>query len=326
MLISARALVTFLAVNILAVSVAHAAEGAYEWLMKINQAARELNYQGTFIYRHGSQIETMVIAHQVKDGAIHERLASQSGAPREVIRDDEEVRCYLPDQNSIVVQHRGARHNAFPALVPDQVATLAENYLIELGSRGRVTGREVQRVMIKPRDDYRYGYQLWADSATGLLLRAEVLSNQGTVLDQFVFTDIAIGGEIPPTALMPRTMNDRMVWYRDKAVAPPADRGELWRVMQLPKGFKLSSRMMRKMPMHGKSAEHLVYSDGLAAVSVYIEKSDVDVAPTMHGPTRMGSLSVYGRPVGDHHVTVVGEVPEKTVAFIGNAIAPRGAP
>lgn len=302
-------------------SPAHAEDDAYAWLMKINQAARKLNYEGTFVYQSGGQLETMRIVHRVTDGAVEERLISLTGAPREVIRTDSEVRCYLPDQNSIVVEHRGINGKSFPAIVPDRLRDLDENYIVEIGRPGRVTGRLAQRIVIKPRDDFRYGYHLWADRETGLLLKADLLNDQGKVLEQFMFTDIRVGGVIPPGALEPQTQGKGMVLYRNEGGDSAAASTHAWAATRLPKGFKLSSSMVRKIPMRGRSAEHLVYTDGLAAVSVFIEKGAREGAGTPEGASRMGALNILGRPLDSHQVTVVGEVPPKTVTLIGNSIA-----
>lgn len=298
-----------------------AEDDAYAWLMKINQAARKLNYEGTFVYQSGAQLETMRIVHRVNDGSVAERLIALTGAPREVIRTDSEVRCYLPDQNSIVVEHRGVNGKSFPTIVPDRLRDLEDNYIIEVGKQSRVTGRTAQRILIRPRDDYRYGYQLWADRDTGLLLKAELLNNQGKVLEQFMFTDVRVGGVIPPSALEPQTQGKNMVWYRPDGAERAAGSTHVWGATRLPKGFKLSSSMTRKMPMRDRMAEHLVYTDGLAAVSVFIEKEGSERTSTADGPSRMGALHILGRPIDNHHITVVGEVPPKTVSLIGNSIA-----
>lgn len=307
---------------IVAFPVANAAEDAYAWLTKINQAARTLNYEGTFVYQSGAQLETMRILHRVQDGAVEERLVSLTGAAREVIRTEQEVRCYLPDQKSIVVEHRRANGKSFPAIVPDRLRDLAENYTVELGRGGRVSGRPAQGILIMPRDDYRYGYHLWADRETGLLLQADVLSNKRTVLERFMFTDIRIGIDIPAQALAPQTTGAGMVWYRNSKDGMTQSTKPVWQAMRLPKGFKLSSSLTRTMPTHSGPAEHLVYTDGLATVSVFVEKREQGRTPATEGPTRMGALYVLGKAVDQHQLTVVGEVPAKTVALIGSSIAP----
>jgi len=66
--------------------------------------------------------------------------------------------------------------------------------------------------------------------------------------------------------------------------------------------------------------EHLVYSDGLAAVSVFIEKTDRPAGVGSKGPSRMGAIHAYSKVMDGEQVTVVGEVPESTVAMIGESV------
>lgn len=302
-----------------------AADEPHDWLLRIAQAARQLNYDGTFVYQHGAQLETMRIVHRVVNGVTEERLVSLTGAPREVIRTEREVRCYLPDSNTIVVEHRRANGQGFPALLPERLRDLEENYVLELGRAARVTGRPVQELVIRPRDEYRYGYRLWADRETGLLLKADVIDDKGRVLEQFMFTQIAIGGDIPASAIAPQTKDAGMVWHRDAVSEVRVAPG--WRATKLPRGFKLASSVLRRMPLRQDPVQQLVYSDGLATVSVFIERlREGGPPPTADGPTRMGALYALGRPIDSHHVTVVGEVPAKTVAMIGASVVAEPSP
>lgn len=302
-----------------------AAGEAQDWLMRIHRAAERLNYEGSFVYQRGAQLETMRIFHRADNGVVTERLVSLTGPAREVIRTNQEVRCYLPDQKSVVVEHRRLDRAGFVAIVPERLADIHQNYVIELGRTRRVAGRTAQELHIRARDDYRYGYRLWADRETGLLLKADLVDEGGKMLEQFFFTQIDIGGAIPDAALQPQTPNGDMVTYRDSA-APPGAAGRSWRATRVPKGFKLSSAVVRRLPKGNRVVEQLVYSDSLAAVSVFVEKvGDKAPASMMDGPTRVGALHALGRTMDGHHVTVVGEVPAKTVAMFGNSLAPVSA-
>lgn len=300
------------------------ATGAADWLARMHQAAQRLNYEGTFVYQRGSQLETMRIFHRAEKGGVKERLISLTGPAREVIRTDQEVRCYLPDQKSIVVEHRRYNRAGFVDIVPAQLAELDQNYVIEMGGVTRIAGRATQQLYIRPRDDFRYGHRLWADRKTGLLLKADLVDEDGKTIEQFFFTQIAIGGPIPDAAFLPQTPNQDMVWYRDTEV-PPGAPAQSWRATHLPKGFKLSSTVVRRLPKGNRVVEQLVYSDSLAAVSVFVEKLDDGTVARMDGPTQMGALHALGKTTDGYHVTVVGEVPAKTVAAFANSLAPASA-
>lgn len=300
------------------------ADDAYNWLMRINQATRELNYEGTFVYQHADQLEAMRIVHHAQDGTVRERLVSLNGAPREVIRDESRVICFLPERRSVVVEHRLGQQKSFPAILPERIKDLKQSYTITLGVEGRVTAREAQGIIIKPRDEYRYGYRLWADQRTGLLLKADLVDHKGKTLEQFMFTQLAIGAQIDPADLQPALATEGLTWYWGNALERGAEASQpAWTAKRLPSGFKLANRVMRKNPARDGMVEHVVYSDGLATVSVFIDSPEGKRQPLMRGTSRMGAVHAYGDIIDNHQVVVVGEVPAATVALIGKSIAPR---
>jgi sigma-E factor negative regulatory protein RseB len=300
---------------------AGAAEDAHQWLVKMARAGRSLDYEGTFVYRHDAQLDTLRIVHKVTDGVAHERLMSLNGVPREIVRDAREVRSYYPNDNAVVVEQRRADDQTFPSLLPERVQNLNENYIIQLGKSGRVADRPVQQVLVRPRDSYRYGYRLWADRDSGLLLKADLMDEADRILEQFLFIQVAIGGNIPASALAPQTARPDMVWHRDTSEIT-RDVETSWIATRLPKGFQLTKQMKRELPTRRKPVEHLVYSDGLAAVSVFVEKSE-DGNLVTQGASRTGAVNAYGRPADGHYVTTVGEVPAATVSLIGDSVARR---
>ncbi len=312
----------FIFLGLVVCSSALAADAAHDWLIKINHAARKLEYDGVFVYQHDAQLEAMHIYHKIENNSAKERLVSLNGAPREIIRDKHEVRCYWPDKNSVTVEYRKADGKGFPAILPERLPDLDEYYVLQLGNVERVTGRPAQLVIIKPTDPYRYGYHLWADKETGLLLKADLIDVKGNVLEQFMFTQINIGIKIPPAALAPGVAGDGMVWYRESDDASNKTTKPGWTATHLPKGFQLSMDIMRNIPMRNRPVEHLVYTDGLAAVSVFVEQQDKGTKPFMLGPSRMGAVHAMGARVGDYQITAVGEVPAETVTLIGESMVP----
>jgi len=298
-----------------------AADDAHQWLVKMARAGRNLDYEGTFVYRHDAQLDTLRIVHKVTEGVAHERLMSLNGVPREIVRDAREVRSYYPEDNSVVVEQRRADDQTFPSLLPERVQNLDENYIIQLGKPGRVAERPVQQVLVRPRDSYRYGYRLWADRETGLLLKADLMDETDRMLEQFMFIQVTVGGNIPTSALAPQTARSGMVWHRDSSEIA-RDVETSWVATRLPKGFELTKQMKRELPTRRKAVEHLVYSDGLAAVSVFVEKNEAGNQVT-EGASRTGAVNAYGRPADGHYVTTVGEVPAATVSLIGDSVTRR---
>jgi len=303
----------------LAAPLAQAAD-AQALFARMHQAGRSLDYEGTFVYQHGDQLESLRIIHKAGTGGVRERLVSLNGAPREIIRTDSEVRCYLPDENAVLIEHRRADNRNFPALLPDSLALLKGNYMIRAGKEGRVAGHKAVSVRIKPRDAYRYGYLLWVDEASGLLLKASLLDEQGEVIEQYMFTQVSIGGPIPESELKPQYPAKGIVWQRADDETRVSSTGQ-WTATRLPDGFTLSARIVRMLPARKQPVEHLVYSDGLAVVSVFVEKAGDEARPNaLSGLTHMGAAHAFGKVVDGHQVTVVGEAPALTVDMIGESV------
>lgn len=291
-------------------------------LVRMQKAAGSLNYDGIFVYQHGDQLETLRIIHKMTDGVMRERLVSLNGAPREILRTGNEVRCYLPDENAVMIEHRRADSRNFPALLPDSLTVLKKNYHIQIAGSGRVAGRAALAAQIKPRDAYRYGYVLWADKSTGLLLKASLIDESGNVIEQYMFTQISIDRAIPDSDLAPQHPAKGIISHRADDQQPPASTRR-WEALKLPPGYTLNAHMRRKLPARRQPVEHLVYSDGLAVVSVFVEPVDDATQGALSGLTHMGAVHAYGKVVDGHQITVLGETPAMTVDMIGASVASR---
>ncbi len=297
---------------------AEAALSAPGWLMRMDRAAKRVSYRGTFIYQHGNMLETMRIFHRVGKRGVRELLESLNGVRREIIRGHRQIRCYFPNQGSLVVERaRQGGHAVFPSLPPRYLARLGAHYVFRLGAQSRVAGRNAQIVLIQPRDDYRYGYRLWADDRTGLLLRSDLVNENGHVIEQVMFTDIEPGAHIPRRDLNPPAQNRGLHTQREAAETPGAGAAG-WTAARLPPGFRRVAYFTRMAG--GEQVRHLVYSDGLAAVSVFIRRLSRQDSSSMTGLRRMGAVYMYGKVVAGHQVTVIGEVPRATVAMIGKSV------
>jgi len=296
------------------------AAGPDALLARMQHASRNLDYDGVFVYQRGDQLDSLRIIHKAGADGVRERLVSLNGAPREIIRNDREVHCFLPDENAVLIEHRRADNRNFPALLPESLAQLNRNYKIRVGKEGRVAGRTVRAVLIKPRDGLRYGYQLWADTATGLLLKAGLVDEHGAMLEQYMFAQINIGRPIAENDLKSQIPANKFIRQPpEPAGAENAPRG--WGAAELPAGFSLTTRMSRPRRNTRLPMEHIVYSDGLAVVSVFIEPlPEQDGQESLEGITRMGAVHVYNRTTNGHRVTVMGEVPAATVSMVGNSI------
>jgi len=295
---------------------------AMDWLAKIQMSTAKNNYEGTFVYRQGDQMEAMRIAHRVGSDGIRERLFSLNGWAREIIRNRDEVICYLPDKKAAMAGHAVPRsaEDKFPKMLPETVSRLSGSYRIKSAKAERIAGRPTVMVSISPRDEYRYGYHLWADQKTGLLLKSDLLDEHGKVIEQFMFTDVSIGIPIKDKDLQPTYQAKGMAWQRAASNVPKATDASRWEIGDLPKGYRVTGEMMRSVPGKPQPVAHLMVSDGLAAVSVFVEPSSKRQDKEDGMVTGMGSAHAYRAWLDGHKITAVGEVPAATVERIGRSI------
>jgi sigma-E factor negative regulatory protein RseB len=291
-------------------------------LRTIQSAAQKLNYSGTFVYQQGSQVRTSRITHLVEGKNEIEKLEVLDGQPREYIRSNDEIICYVPDAKTLLVEKRVAP-DVFPALLAANAEALAEHYIVRKGESGRVAGFDCQSVILEPKDDLRYGYKLWAEKSTGLLLRAQTINEAGAVVEQISFTQLAIGN-VDRNRVKPSFTNTRG-WRVENAVMSQVDLSG-WSVKRLPPGF-LRTRELRRMvsdipvqpgmPPSQREVSQIVFSDGLAAISVFIEPG---TQSRTEGSLQQGAMNILGKRQGEFWLTIVGEVPSNAIRQVANSI------
>lgn len=295
-------------------------EDVATWLERMVQAAHELNYTGTFVYQHGGSLQTMQIIHAVDEEGEHERLVSLSGPAREVIRDHDKVTCILPEDSSMILEQAGTPRS-FPLIRPSLIEPLRQYYEFKLHGDDRIAGLKARHIAIIPRDQYRYGQNIWLAEDSGLLLRAEVLDEQGVIVEQVMFTSLELHDQIPEEMLAPQTENPgRIVELGgDPGAEMSTEERARWEVTKLPPGFKQDMERWHSLPNKSEPVGHYLFSDGLASVSVFIEKNR-DGTSGFTGTSRMGGVNAYGRRMNGYRATVVGEVPPITVKQIAESI------
>jgi len=298
---------------------AEAPDGAFGWLQRIATAAHQLNYTGSFVYQHGQQVETSRITHLTDAAGEHEKLVTLDGSPRQIFRNNDEVYCFLADDKTVMVDKHHV-NTGFPALLPQQIADLKEYYDVRLDGRERVAGRDCQVIYLAPKDQFRYGHRLWADIQTGLLLKTSTWSDQKNIVDQFTFTDIKIGAPIDRNDVRPALNGKKLIRSTGEGNPQPLPIDSGWEIGPTPPGFKRIMAVKRVLPGASVPVNHIVFSDGLAAASVFIEPATNKTTP---GLSHQGAMHVYTRKVADYQVKVLGEVPSATVMQIGDAVSFR---
>ncbi len=311
------------------------ASSAWTWLDRMVRAARSLHYEGTFVYQRGERLVSMRLVHVGPPPGERERLVALNGERREVLRTEEGVVCVTPGRR-LVKEGPASALGPRPGLGP-AAEELAGHYRIEPRGAGRVAGREAQVLWVSPRDRYRYGYRLWLDRASGLLLRSQLVDGQGRVLEQVLFTSLELRPE--PTAAMLAAVE---VGARDEGAAleervrtrrlgesepwPLEPQGLSWAALRPPPGFRVARRYLHRLPDQEEAGMlQVVLSDGLASVSVFVEPLRKG-EPAFQGEASWGAVHAFGAVVDGHQLSVVGEVPPETVRLIGRSLLRWGGP
>ncbi len=306
---------------LLAAPCAFAQDAASRWLARAAHAAQTLNYTGTIVYQYGGRVETSRIIHLNEAGQQWEKLVSLDGPAREVIRNSGEVRCYYPDAKIVRVEPRTFR-NVFPSLSAEQIRNLSQLYTFRIVTGERIAGHAAEVVAFEPKDGLRYGHRFWMDTATGLLLKARLLNERGDVVEQFSFTDLNVNAKVDREMVKPSLATltpDWQVRQGSGSDGVPHDTG--WSVSKLPPGFAKIMEGYRNLRGKREPVAHLVFSDGLVAVSVFVET--MPGVPTQTGLQQQGGLNVYSMKNDDYLVTVLGEAPPATVRQIAQSVGRR---
>ena len=310
----------------------HAAD---EWgdvrglLDRMVRASRSLDYVGTFVYRNGSMIQSMKIIHRADTDGSRERLVALSGAAREVIRDGRRVTCILPDDRIVVITKRRPSR-LYPSTVFDPEIAIgsdvAEFYSLSSDGVERVADREADVIDVRPKDRYRYGFRLAVDRQTGLLLKSELLDDGRTAVEQIVYTHLELPDSIPDEALEPQISDTG--FRRHETVIPAGAGGgstartQEWTIGWLPAGFRMTDESYDPIQPGHDPVDHRVYSDGLASLSIFIERG-IDAGDRLEGRTSVGAVNAFSRIVDEFQLSVVGEVPRITVETVAASIVKR---
>lgn len=301
---------------------------AVQWLERMNQAVASMDYEGHFVYQCGKSMEAMHLRHQIGMDGPQESLLSLTGVPREVVRDSESITIITNRNGKLHITQQPAAGKLSP-LKSVQPEKLQQNYGITMGGSVRIAGRPGVVIKLMPNDSLRYGYRLTLDKLSALPLDVTVVDSEENLQSRIMFTDIKItdidlaslqNAVDEPTTAKPVLLANMEVGMgnaeitRKPALSPVQPDETAWNFHALPSGFDLIS--------HQKSAqtglEHFVFSDGLATVSVYLEPLESEKA--FEGYTNLGSVRVLGRRMNNYQLTIVGEVPEKTLKLVAASI------
>jgi len=288
---------------------AHADE-AQDWLTRLGQAEQQQSFQGTFVYERNGSFSTHNIWHRVQEGKVHERLLQLDGSAQEVVRVDGHTQCV---SGTLVAGLGDTPNSAARAIDPQK---LKNWYDLAVIGKSRVAGRSAVIVSLTPRDQHRYGFELHLDKDTGLPLKSLLLNDKGQLLERFQFTRLDTANVPSEADLQPGADCKAVNLESDKASAVKA--AQAWHSDWLPPGFELTSSSARKDPQTKTQLSSLMYDDGLARFSVFLEPLNgavvadtrVQLGPTVAVSRRLTTAQ------GEMMVTVVGEIPIGTAERI----------
>lgn len=296
-------------------------ETAEDWLQRLGPAMTLTAYQGVFVYARGDLVHTMQIAHRYHNGRIEERLTQQDGASGEFLRKGDEVLCVLPDQGSVRLEEV-VPSGAFAKPLSDHQVPDRRWYRASVVGDDRVAGHDTVKIALDARDQHRHSYRLWLEKETGLLLKSQIRSATGKVLDRFQFTSLKITDSLPDSEFVLQQRDGDVAFHRlgDDPVAK--SRLENWRLGWRPEGFGPAAS-----PRTG-GGQAVAFSDGLATFSVFVEATGATAMPS--GASRIGATTAYMRHVelaeASFLITVVGEVPPATAMRIAESVELGDAP
>jgi len=302
------------------ISVPVMADPAMDWVQKMSSAMRNLNYRGNFVYLHDNQLESMRISHYKDVSGEKERLISLNGEAREVIRDNQNLTCIWPSSRKVVVDF--SRKNTFsPIFIPEDIARLEKFYDMKMLDNDRVAGVSTVVVHIDPRDKYRYGMKFWINDQNGLMLKSSLINEDGKVVEEVMFTSLKLfdGDEKLVIDTMPKIdENFTLVRYHSGDSSKSFAADNAWQLADTPGGFWRESVLKRKIPGTNHFVQQMVYTDGLASLSIFIEKK---TSLSSGGMSSMGAVNAFIRILNDYSVTAIGEVPAITVKQLAESVS-----
>ena len=287
-----------------------------ELLDRMNQVVTVTDYEGTVVRWENGESEALKIVHKIIDGVINEKLITQEGNGLEIIRIGNDVHCILPDKQTVLIEEWNNQSTLFSALPSSEIRYGAE-YDVSIVRGDRVAGRSAVMLAVRPHDEFRYGHRIWLDEESSFPLKTEMMSIDGELIEQIKFVDIRIGSDIEKDALAPSMSLDNFSWYTEPVRYESVDVETNWESIDLPSGFRATSTKTEQLPGADAPVTHIVYSDGMATVSVFIaEKNETQFAEK----SNVGASNTYSIQQGDFQITVVGEVPAATVRRLATSM------
>ena len=291
------------------------------WLDRMNVAAEELNYRGSYVHAVDGNAEEFHIVHRFLNGSVREKITASGPEAREMLWTEDAIWSIFPEQRLVLVE--GADSAALPLVTGLSYSEQLENYYqMTTFARGSVANRETQVVSVRAKDQYRYGYLVWLDRETALPLKMQVRNDEGRIIESLIFTEIELVDSIADTELESAIDFAGFTFKQPGTAEIDTPVSEIWGASRLPGGFRLSISRESMIAGSELPVQHLVYTDGLASVSVFIAHPET-VPDIPKGLSRDGSRNAYSLRVNGRWATAIGDVPGRTVERIATSLDAR---
>lgn len=301
-------------------AITFANQDPWEILQKTAYAARELNYQGVFEYQNGNQTRSVQITHMNNAGREFTRNVVmnnlQAGQAREVFSEGDNIVIFHPKNEKIMIEKRRGQ-NLFPAMLPTDLRALKQSYSAKIGMLDQVAGRTTQIVELIPNDAYRYSYKIWADVEFGLLVKMSLQNQKNETLEHLTFNQLSMLNTQDLNWFQPKIDVSKSYEMEDVSALNHVTRN--WIVTELPPGYIKVDHVERVVKGKKHPVNQMIFSDGIASVSLFIEPLSKGMRPRM-GHMLVGSTNMCANVIDGYQVIVVGEVPAATVQQIAKAV------
>jgi sigma-E factor negative regulatory protein RseB len=287
-----------------------------DWIDRMGNAVQVTNYEGTVVRVRDGKVDTFKVVHTVTDGVVREKVVIQDGNGLEIIRNGNEVHCILPDRESVLVEEWNNQSTLF-SMLPSSDIRFGSEYDVLIKNFERVAGRKAAKLAILPHDNYRYGYRIWLDTETGFPLQTQLIGDDSNPLEHVKFADISIQQDILSSALAPSYRTENWKWYTEPRQTVKREVASDWVAEEVPSGFRVVSTQQKILPDAEDPLTHIIYSDGLVTVSVFITPV-TDKKKT--GSSSVGASNSYSTVIDEYRVTAVGQVPQITVEQIAKSV------
>jgi sigma-E factor negative regulatory protein RseB len=295
-----------------------------DWLARVHQAARQSVYTGTFVVSSGGTMASARIWHVCNGDQQLERVETLSGTPRAIFRRNDQVITFFPASRVAVAEVRESL-GLFPNLLKSSDTSIGDYYHLRKVGTERIAGFDADIAHLAPKDRLRYGYRVWSESKTGLVIQLQTLDLDGRVLEQAAFSELQLDAPVNVGKLAKMGNTDGYRVFRPDLQKTSAD-AQGWRLQREVDGFKSVGCYQRPAAVAvvagvvPPSTMQWIFSDGIATVSLFVEAFDAR-RHQREGITDMGGAThTLTRRLGDWWATVVGEVPAPTLMALVQAL------